>query len=922
MKIKLLVYLILGITFLVNTSSAQNLLFVDNLDFEKGIKGEVPRNWTFPRSLQRLGYKAYTTDSIKYSGNYSVVMINPHFSDFKPTKEDENYCTIYQSVDAYYYRNKKVRFSIYAFLEPNTLETKGEVWLLGRRDKDSIILNLINTDNPITSKEWKRYEIEAVINENIVDLRFGVILKGGGNIYLDNANLEIVQPEENNIRNSINLNPNTIDILNNIAKIYSGLRYFTPADEFQNIDWDRFLISFIKGNIDNLSNKSLYNFIEPFGRLYQITKYDSTQYRYKIKEKNFPKISYSMFYKGGPNIVKNTELTGSRRNIYASYRKREGSIYTIVDLKGMDEKEIKISCDMKVDGLTPGANSQIWTKVNLLDSEEFKLFTTVDNPVDSNNWQKRTLQFKLPKKVKDMRIAMVFIGDGRAWFDNLKVEVIEKGKTNNNLNISNSNFELPSSLNNIQNWIIEQPILNAGYLFDQVKDEKTEGERSLCIFTNPKTYVSLPLDGELYSIKLNDTTFFTFPVCVYTDSVNTLPKNKIDYSKLYQNAYPDVFYDYNDADTRIAILIQLYALINNFAINEIDKNALDKQFKDILPLVTKSNDFNEFLLLLNKFTKIAEDSRIFIWNNFKIFDYSLPILYKLVNNKLIISSIFADNTGLNIGDEILEIDNKNLLELQKNIANNFFALNTDYAFLKAGPIIRAGDKDTEVKIKIKRDGNEQLISLKRNTLLDFISEPKPPMIGTADTNTVYVDMTLMADNQFKEYLKLIEDYDNFIFDLRGEAKMSEHVVSLFTDKELKSVNWEIPIYTYPEKFKKSREIIKGELNAKSRFKNKQLVFLINERTIGYSEIIARIVKENGLGTLIGRPSNGNPSETITTRLAGGFNISVSAINCFDNYDMSLINKPIIPDILVEDNLEYILMGRDTIIENALRFLNK
>ena len=183
-------------------------------------------------------------------------------------------------------------------------------------------------------------------------------------------------------------------------------------------------------------------------------------------------------------------------------------------------------------------------------------------------------------------------------------------------------------------------------------------------------------------------------------------------------------------------------------------------------------------------------------------------------------------------------------------------------------------------------------------------------------------MTLMADNQFKEYLKLIEDYDNFIFDLRGEAKMSEHVVSLFTDKELKSVNWEIPIYTYPEKFKKSREIIKGELNAKSRFKNKQLVFLINERTIGYSEIIARIVKENGLGTLIGRPSNGNPSETITTRLAGGFNISVSVINCYDNYDMSLINKPIIPDILVEDNLEYILKGRDTIIENALRFLNK
>ncbi len=48
-------------------------------------------------------------------------MHNPHDNFFKPSKDDENYCTIYQSVDAYYYKNKNVRFSIYAKLDPITL---------------------------------------------------------------------------------------------------------------------------------------------------------------------------------------------------------------------------------------------------------------------------------------------------------------------------------------------------------------------------------------------------------------------------------------------------------------------------------------------------------------------------------------------------------------------------------------------------------------------------------------------------------------------------------------------------------------------------------------------------------------------------------------------------------------------------------
>jgi len=183
-------------------------------------------------------------------------------------------------------------------------------------------------------------------------------------------------------------------------------------------------------------------------------------------------------------------------------------------------------------------------------------------------------------------------------------------------------------------------------------------------------------------------------------------------------------------------------------------------------------------------------------------------------------------------------------------------------------------------------------------------------------------MTAMTDNQMKDYLKNLDNFDKFIFDLRGDSKMSEHILSLFTNQPLNTVNWEIPTYTFPDKLNKSKEIIAGEILPKSKLLNKALLFLINERTTGYSEIIAKIVKDNNLGKLLGNPSMGNASETFTVRLAGGFAISLSGMICIDTNDKMIFNNPILPDIYTKESMDNVKANKDVIIQTALKFVKE
>ncbi len=898
---------------------AQPVYQIDNLDFEKGELGGEPFPWRFPQSVEKFGYKGFLTDSISHSGRFSFIMKNPNSSFDTIPADDPNECTVHQNVDPTYYLNKKVRFSIYAKLDSKISKARVEMWIVSKEGKSNVNLSYFDTINIIKGNNWEKFTIEAKIPSQSTELRFGILLVGGGTLIVDNASFDIVNPDAYKLQNSVNLNLNQLQNINNLAKIYSSMKYFLPSDKSVKTDWNHYLEYFLSNNVNNSEKvEFLEKFISPYKDAVYISE-NGKGLDNKIDKFQPNQLSYAMLYRGIPNPLMNENGNNYRKNIYSTTRRREGAITFMTDLIKYSGKELRISTDIKVNSESPGANAQLWARADVVNSKEFVSKTTANEPVNKDVWQKRYLFIDLPENLYRVKIALVFLGEGTANFDNIKMEIYDKGKLIKKIDEYNLDFEAPSNLNKIKDWEIEEPVISAGYSFDIDKSNPSNGKNSL-IIKSDKNRVFYPEEGAYMSLKLSQDKSFNINVCAFTQNGKTIPPPKDE----YVISEPDsIFRNWEDVNARISALIQSYSLLINFGANEINQNDLDSSFVYNLSRIVSKNTLDGYLSIFNNFLLVAKDSRSRFWNSFATNDYGIPLIFKKVEGKYLVMQNFDDELPISIGDEIISIDEVPIGNYLDSLAKDFYSSNTNYKLAKAGAITRAGTKNSEVVLTIRSQNNSvQKIGAKRTRLLNEIFEQRPPAFNQFNDSTLYIDMTEVSDTYMKEILDRLDGFKHYIFDLRGESVMSEHLLSLFSDTIIQAYNWVIPYYTHPFKKNTTREVLFGVINPKNKFKNKKVYFLINERSTGYSDFIARIIKKNKFGLLIGTETQGNPSELAATKLSGGFSISLSSILSIDDNNKVILDDPVKPDILVDENLNTVLNNKDFIIEKVLEIISK
>ena len=922
------IFFVLGLIVIIssNNSYSQSLFQKDNLNFEKGTVGAEPVSWILPTQLKKMGYSAVITDTNVFEGKYCVRMTNPHSSNFTPNETDDNITTMYQSIDAIPYRLKKIKFRAAARLVQMTADTKGELFLITRQSKDSVLLNIVDEADPVISKDWQYYEITVDIPANANELRYGFILKSGGVLFLDDVSVDIIQSENAIIEGPKKLSDLNLSNLSSFAKLYGYLKYFSPSDEALNYDWDRFLLKGISEveniNKDNLDNK-LNELITPFNKFTLVSDKSVKALIYEKPENTFNNIAYSMSYSGGP-IDRFTDIFHTyRANVFATTRDREASITQSIDLIKMDNMEIRINADIKVDRTSPGSNAQIWMKADIIGKTDFVAKTTADNPVYENQWTHRTLSAKLPDNVKSLNLALVFLGEGTAWFDNVKIEIYDGNKKIKDIFPQNHSFEIGDSKNNISNWKIEPSVINSGYSF--TIDDKTakDGKKSLRIESDKESLMKYAEIGKVYSYNIGNNLQLQFPLVMFTDSVKTLPKSEIS-NDIKITGKPEQFQPViQDRLSRIGVVIQLWNIIKHFSIEYIPNMTLDSALNASIKSASELTDINKFNDIIKSLLYLTNDSRYRVWDMFSPVDYSLPLIFKKLENKIFVTVVVDSSLKINHGDEILKINDIDINYLIDSISKYNPSLNTDFKIEKALAEIRAGSKNSKVKITYKNSSgkiSEEIIL--RNELMNNIFDVRPPVIARLDSDVVYIDMTELADAQFKDYFDALKTTKAFIFDLRGSAVMSEHVLGLFTKDPIKSVNWEIPIYNFPDKANQSVKPIKGAIQSRGKFAGAKVYFLINERTSGYSDAIAQIVKQNKVGILIGSNTSGNASEVMPLRLITGIGISLSTMKCFNSKNELIFNSPISPDVIVNRSINNTLLGKDDLVQKALQLIKE
>nr|WP_315423550.1 S41 family peptidase [uncultured Pedobacter sp.] len=352
---------------------------------------------------------------------------------------------------------------------------------------------------------------------------------------------------------------------------------------------------------------------------------------------------------------------------------------------------------------------------------------------------------------------------------------------------------------------------------------------------------------------------------------------------------------------------------------QIDWDAL---LHNSLVSIQEAKTQEDFMTVLSLLTEKLNDGHIYITTPSEMKSrYTIPAEAVIVEKKIIISKVDSNifNKSLKVGDEILEIDGRNALELfdkkRKNVSGspqwkNNVTINQ----------IFLGERYSEILIKIKTTKNEvKEVHLLRGLRLkdrfpDFPSRE-------IDKDIYYINLCNTKMWQINDLLPKLNDSKHIIFDLRGYPKDDfGQLLSCFM-KKADTVKWfSIPRIIYPDYAKVTYLKTGWNINPSISQLRAKAYFLVNANAISYAESLLGFIKYYHLGIIVGEPTAGANGDVNFFDLMGGYNVRFSGVKVRNLDGTKFQSIGIKPDIFIKSTIKGIQNGKDEILEQTILML--
>lgn len=244
----------------------------------------------------------------------------------------------------------------------------------------------------------------------------------------------------------------------------------------------------------------------------------------------------------------------------------------------------------------------------------------------------------------------------------------------------------------------------------------------------------------------------------------------------------------------------------------------------------------------------------------------------------------AEQAGLEPGDFIYLVDDKPTSEM---------------SLFEAIMAIR-GAKDTDVKLTIIREGNDEPIEVTITRKEIQVPSVELTEITKDGKKIAHLAIYQFGDdtyNEFEEAVRqiVLENPDGIVLDLRenggGYLDASIQVMSEFFEDERTGV-----IVKYRDEKSEVTKTIGG-----GRLADIPMVVLIDEGSASASEILAGALKDYQRATLMGVQSFGKGSVQVLTELADGSTLRLTIAKWFTPNDHTIDHTGITPDIEVKED---------------------
>jgi len=404
--------------------------------------------------------------------------------------------------------------------------------------------------------------------------------------------------------------------------------------------------------------------------------------------------------------------------------------------------------------------------------------------------------------------------------------------------------------------------------------------------------------------------------------------------------YADMLFP--NVEYRLLTLFRYWSVINYFfPYKHLIGDSWNTVLTRYIPKFEANKDVTDYQLTVRELVTEMRDSHGFVRNANaaaeKLGSFFPPVISGYLEGQSVITKVLDDKLPVKVGDVIMSIDGEPVEKKRELLARYTAASTEQWLMRSVNGRLLFGPKDSVVKVKLRgASGEVRDVELTRS--LSFAADPKlanifertTPVMQVLPSGFGYVDLDRLQVGEVDKMFETIKGTPAVILDMRGypngtawsiAPRLTDKgnvVAALFSRPLLEATSLadeelaESPNYSF------SQRLPDG---SGDRYRGK-VVVLINEDAISQAEHSCMMFEAATDVTFIGTPTAGANGDITYMVLPGNLHVSFSGHDVRHADGRQLQRVGIQPTIKVTPTIRGLIAGRDEILDEAVRFLQK
>ncbi|MDI1477888.1 S41 family peptidase [Polyangium sp. y55x31] len=719
------------------------------------------------------------------------------------------------------------------------------------------------------------------------------------------------------------------------TQLYNYVRFFHPSDEAARADWNAIAVDGARRVEGATSAEELAQILgEIFGPVAPTLRVFPTGLRQDLPEAILPPKDGSK-----PKIVawqhEGIELGMLPNNVYKSQRVNDmeasplepGGIDTSLPIEKCAGKKVVVSAFARVESPGEQGGAQIGIGVK---GAQKKYDWTTSTPARPREWTKITHTVDVPADAKGVDIGFEIDGAGKAFFDDVVVEVQEGGKTTA-LKIKNPGFEKVEK-DEITAWNVPSPeqAKALGIGAATTTEAPKSGKRAVVVTATPKPPPKLALPSEVYEAELGGGVSCKLPLTLYADDRGTLPHGTAAPAEPPPSGVSATFaYSLKDRETRLAGITMAWGIMQHFyPYFDVVGTDWTAVLRKSLSKAATAIDEQGAVLALELLVTQLHDGHGNVVRMVRTPEGQpvpematrgyLPMNFTWAEGQLVVTNVHP-SAGAEVrpGDTVIAIGDKPIDAWMAAIEPRIPAATPGWRKRVATSHLRMGTKGEPVKVTLKHEGGNPVtveLAYSLGMMEKLPQEKRPEPVAEVALGISYVDLDRVTPEQFEAALPRLAKAKGVIFDLRGYPKVEPGVLGHLTSKPLASPDWKMPRIVRPNREGLTFEVVKWIVEPKAPRIQGKIVFLTDERAISQAETWMSMVDHYKLGKIVGATTAGTNGNVNPFPVPGGVVITWTGLRVerFDGSRFHGVGVP--PNIPATRTVKGIREGRDEVLE--------